>query len=88
MAAHGGSDRLRELHEDYVWRVNSAVGEGREDLVWQLVDDYTEAALRLMADEHGAGWLDCPTCDPTRRGSPAPSRDRRWRSLLRRFRTG
>ena len=90
MAADGGSDRLRELHEDYVWQLNSAVGEGREDLVWRLVDDYTEAALRLMVAEYGAGCArpGCPMCEPTRRASPAPARARRWRSVLRRLRAG
>jgi hypothetical protein len=29
MLADGEVERLRELHEDYVWKVNAAIGEGR-----------------------------------------------------------
>ena len=41
-------DRLRELHEQYVDAVNRAVAEGRDELVVQLVDDYSDDALVLM----------------------------------------
>lgn len=85
MPAYSEVERLRELHETYVWKVNAAVGEGREDLVWQLVDDYTELALRLMTEEHGTvcGRPDCDMCNP----APAPARPARrrpgrWRRLL------
>jgi hypothetical protein len=82
MLADGEVERLRELHEDYVWKVNAAIGEGREDLVWRLVDDYTEQALRLMTEEHGpvCGRLDCGICG---RRPPRPAPKRRWRRLLR-----
>jgi len=43
------SQRLRELHELYVWHVNAAVEEGRDDLVAQLADEYLEAALAELA---------------------------------------
>jgi hypothetical protein len=40
--------RLRQLHDDHVEMVNLAVSEGREDLVQELADSYTEQALGLM----------------------------------------
>src|SRR3954462_11750783 len=49
------TDRLRELHDEYAWEVNAAIEEGREDLVWRLVDDYVDAAMREMAGEDGSG---------------------------------
>jgi len=42
------AERLRELHDEYVWEINAAIGEDRMDLVWQLADDYVDLALRLM----------------------------------------
>ena len=56
--------RLRELHETYVWMVNAAVGEGRDDLVWRLVDEYADRALQLMTAEQGTacGRPDCAMC--------------------------
>jgi hypothetical protein len=32
------TERLRDLHEDYAWQVNAAIGEDREDLVRKLSD--------------------------------------------------
>lgn len=82
MLADGEVGRLRDLHESYVWKVNAAVGEGREDLVWQLVDDYADQALRLMTSGHGSvcGQPDCGIC-----GRPAPPArpEPGWRRLLR-----
>jgi hypothetical protein len=49
--------QLRELHDEYVWEVNAAVGENRLDLVWQLADDYMDRALRLMTTDES------PTCE-------------------------
>src|SRR5215211_7926432 len=45
----GESQRLRELHELYIWHVNAAVEEGRDDLVAELADEYLEAALAELA---------------------------------------
>jgi hypothetical protein len=45
----GESQRLRELHELYIWQVNAAVEEGRDDLVAELADEYLEAALAELA---------------------------------------
>ena len=41
--------RLRELHESYAWQVNAAIGEGREDLVRQLCDDFLARSLEIMS---------------------------------------
>jgi len=73
-------ERLRELHDTYVWEVNAAVGEGRLDLVWQLADDYLDRALRLMTagEPTACGKSDCvvsarPHAEPT-----VPRRRRGW----------
>jgi hypothetical protein len=81
----GETRRLRELHELYVWQVNAAVEEGRDDLVAELADEYFEVALAELAvarpEEAGAG---APTSDPTDlEGGPDPGRisstdARRW----------
>jgi hypothetical protein len=73
------AELLRELHDSYVWDVNAAVTEGREDLVWQLVDDYVEAALRTMAEEmpQACDRPDCLVCTRPRR-VPQPPRGWRW----------
>ena len=42
-------DSLRELNDVYVDAINRAVDEERDDLVWQLVDDYSDEALKLMS---------------------------------------
>jgi len=42
-------DSLRELHDVYVDAVNRAVDEECDDLVWQLVDEYSDEALKLMS---------------------------------------
>ncbi|GAA4550030.1 hypothetical protein [Pseudonocardia xishanensis] len=42
--------RLRLLHDEYVAAVNTAVAEGREDQVARLVEDYPDAALRVISE--------------------------------------
>jgi hypothetical protein len=77
------ADSLRALHEHYVDAVNRAVAADRYDLVAELVADYPEEALALMAP--------CPTSPNGRPsgigGQPrAPrrrSRTARWASALR-----
>jgi hypothetical protein len=57
--------RLRELHETYAWQVNAAIGEGREDIVRQLCDDFLGRALEIMsAGQSSVACLrpDCLTC--------------------------
>jgi hypothetical protein len=62
--------RLRELHQDFAWKVNAAIAAGREDLVDGLCEEYAEEAVRLLT---GA-----PPADPR----PPPPPHRGWRSLL------
>ena len=42
-------DGLRELKDVYVDAINRAVTDGRDDLVWQLVDEYSDESLKLMS---------------------------------------
>ena len=68
--------RLRELHDEYVWEVNAAIGEGREDIVWRLVDDYLEQAVRAMTDAYAdeyAGACGRPDCAVCHRPRPRPA---------------
>jgi hypothetical protein len=87
MPAQGDEDRrLRELHDEYAWEVNAAIEEGREDLVWRLVDDYLVRAMAEMtgAYENACERPNCAVCTrppaPTRRaGRFAAFRDGWWR---------
>jgi hypothetical protein len=87
LPAHDDADgRLRELHDEYVWEVNAAVGEGREDLVRPLADEYLDAAMRMVSDLYGAscGRPDCAVCTrPAVAPRPVPLWTRWWRRLLR-----
>jgi len=47
-AAERETQRLRELHELYVWQINAAVEAGRDDLVAELAEEYTEDALAVL----------------------------------------
>jgi hypothetical protein len=40
--------RLLALHEEYAAAVNVAIEEGRDELVDQLADEFSEVALELM----------------------------------------
>ena len=86
MPAHEGVDGLlRDLHDRYVWEVNAAVGEGREDLVQHLVDEYFDEAVQMMSELYGGTCErpDCTIC--TRPAAPQRSLPRRtpwWRRLL------
>ena len=44
--------RLRDLHDLYVWKVNAAIGKGRQDLVWELAKEYFDEAMQAIADDH------------------------------------
>ncbi|MFL6129702.1 MAG: hypothetical protein ACJ73E_11625 [Mycobacteriales bacterium] len=83
MAANG-VQALRKLHEDYVWRVNAAIGEGREDIVARLVAEYPDAALRLLT-ECAAPACDrpgCAACAAPRPRAPTGGRRARWAAWL------
>ena len=73
--------RLRELHETYVWKVNAAVGEGRDDLIRRLGRDFTDEALRLItdhADNEPCRRPDCPVCTRRRPVGTGSARLRSW----------
>jgi hypothetical protein len=55
---------LRELQDAYAWKVNSAISRGREDLAWQLADEYLAEAMTTMSSTHGNGCVrpGCPVC--------------------------
>jgi hypothetical protein len=63
--------RLRELHQDFVWKVNAAVAAGRDDLVDALCEEYAEEAVGLLTGAR-----------PDRQSPPPPPAHRGWRSLL------
>jgi hypothetical protein len=71
--------RLRRLHDAYVWKVNAAVGAGRDDIVWRLVDDYLEEAMSVLSDSYldACGRPGCGMCDRPRPG-PRPVPARTW----------
>jgi hypothetical protein len=73
--------RLRDLHDRYVWKVNAAVGKGRQDLVWELADDYFDMAMRAMTDGHPTACerRDCAMC--SRRRTSRQGRGWLWRFL-------
>jgi hypothetical protein len=71
-----GVQRLQDLHDFYVWEVNAAIGEGREDLVWKLADDYFDKAMQAITDAYPTACdrPDCAMCGRTRTTPPR----RRW----------
>ena len=42
--------RLETLRDEYTYRLNLLLDEGREDLAAKLSDEYLEAAARILAD--------------------------------------
>lgn len=81
------TQRLRQLHEEYAWRVNAAIGEGREDLVWKLSDAYLVEAMQTMMDERPSDCErpGCAICTPP---PSAGSRRASRRDRLRRWFAG
>jgi hypothetical protein len=78
---------LRELHEEYAWKVNAAVAEGREDLIRRYSGEYVEKAVRLLTETSpgACGRTDCEVC---RRPPRVPPRRRGgWRGLVDATRT-
>jgi hypothetical protein len=49
------TERLRALHDERVEEVNMALAEGREDLVRESSDRYTDAALLLLTTARHPG---------------------------------
>ncbi len=87
MPAQGNeTQRLHDLHDHYVWLVNAAIEEGREDLVWRFSDEYLVEAMRLMTEEHenACERVDCAVCARAREVPPPrpPSFRERLRRLL------
>jgi hypothetical protein len=83
-------DRLRALHEHYVDAVNRAVADDRDDLVAELVADYPDEALALLAPGQvdTEPWSSAPERLPsTIRGRPRGVFDHgrvaRWMSAVR-----
>lgn len=42
--------RLEELRDEYTYRVNVVLDEGREDLATELADEYVVEATRALAE--------------------------------------
>lgn len=42
---------LQELHAQYIEKLNQVLDEGRADLAFELVNAYTDEALRLITSE-------------------------------------
>ena len=83
-AQPGDAQRLRDLHDAYIWKINAAVGRGREDLALAFADDYFDEAVRAMTATQPAACdrYDCAMCDRT---PPAgPGRTSWWRRFRRR----
>lgn len=72
-------EQLRALHDNYVWKVNAAVGAGRLDLVRELSDQFLDQALELLTggEEMTCGVTDCAVCNRSRPAVAVPRR-RRW----------
>ena len=72
--------RLRDLHDEYVWEVNAAIGEGRDDIVRRLVDDYVDQAMKILSDAYldACGRPDCGMCDRPRPAARRPVTARTW----------
>jgi hypothetical protein len=39
---------LTELHDSYVWHANAAVSAGRDDLAWNMAQEFPDEALELL----------------------------------------
>lgn len=39
---------LIELHDSYVWHANAAVSAGRNDLAWDVAQEFPDKALELL----------------------------------------
>ena len=75
-------DRLRALHEHYIDAVNRAVAEERYDLVADLVADYPDEALTVMAPWAGEP-IEQPRTVGRRRRTGFRYRLARWVAAIR-----
>ncbi|MGZ4531787.1 MAG: hypothetical protein ACXVXP_05500 [Mycobacteriaceae bacterium] len=75
----GDGERLRALHDLYVWEVNSAIGEGRLDLVGELADQFLDEALEFLTrgEVTACARTGCAVCGRSRPAVAVPRR-RRW----------
>jgi hypothetical protein len=48
------SEGLRSLHEEYTYKINLVLDEGREDLAHQLAAEHADDALRLITTHQAA----------------------------------
>jgi hypothetical protein len=70
------------LHDHYIWEVNSAVAEGRNDLIERLVDDFLRESMHLMASD-GRRACDREVCSVCSYPRSRPAKRRGWlRRLL------
>jgi hypothetical protein len=77
--------RLHQLHDEYVWKVNAAVAEGREELIRRLSDEYVDEAVRILAEGSPATACAREACEACARPRPVPPPRRRrcrWLELL------
>jgi hypothetical protein len=51
MATMTLTDKLHDLHDQYAWEVNSALGRGEDRLAMRLSARYEDQALELIAAE-------------------------------------
>jgi hypothetical protein len=68
--------RLRELHQDFAWKVNAAVAAGRADLIDALCAEYAEEAVRVLTGDPPAAEV---SADPGWWGRRGRGRRRRRR---------
>jgi hypothetical protein len=78
----GVTRRLQMLHDHYIWEVNSAVAEGRDDLIERLVDDFLRQSMHLMTGD-GQRACDRPSCGVCSYQRSRPVKRRGWLRRLR-----
>jgi hypothetical protein len=44
------ADELHDLHDEFVWEVNAAVGRDEDAVVERLSREHTDRALRIIVD--------------------------------------
>jgi hypothetical protein len=81
------TQRLKDLQDAYAWLVNAAIARGREDLAWELADEYVAEAMEIMTEEHSPGCTrpGCAICAGVRSLRPVPAPTGRHHGWFRRF---